>query len=213
MASPVFVLSPASCSGRRGRQLLSPTARSPWAHRLAAGELSLGETFAFMSGLYFRGKLEYARHFGASDAVDATVLIITPTRGLQHPDTLVTRELLIEFAGVDLATAGERYLTPLVDAARALNARLAPQTRVVLLGSVATAKYLVPLSQALGGRLCFPSAFVGRGDMSRGGLLLRSVSDDRELDYVPFEADVVRRGARPPRLDPRPGILARMTRL
>jgi len=42
--------------------------------------------------------------------------------------------------------------------------------------------------------------FVGRGDMSRGGLLLRSVRYEVELDYVPV-AGAVRHGPRPPRLE------------
>jgi hypothetical protein len=70
---------------------------------------------------------------------------------------------------------------------------------VVLLGSVATGKYVDPLTEALGERLRFPGDFVGRGDMSRGGLLLRSVRDGRELDYLPV-AGSVRRGSRPARL-------------
>jgi hypothetical protein len=199
----VFLLSPASCRGRRGSLLISPTGKSIWAERLTAGDLSLGEAFAFMSGLYFRGKLTYAQHFvGKTDT--GAVHIITPSRGLQRPESLVTREILVEFADIDLATAGVRYLEPLSQTAQAVSAGLARDTRVVLLGSIATAKYLAPLSEAFGSRLCFPSAFVGRGDMSRGGLLLRSVTDNRELEYVPFSADVVRRGTRPPRLEPLP---------
>jgi len=44
--------------------------------------------------------------------------------------------------------------------------------------------------------------------MSRGGLLLRCVEEARELDDVPL-AGAVRRGRRPPRLAPKPGILKR----
>ena len=58
------------------------------------------------------------------------------------------------------------------------------------------------LTRALGERLHFPVAFVGRGDMSRGGLLLRAVDAGRELDYGPV-AGAVRHGTRPPRLEPR----------
>ena len=55
------------------------------------------------------------------------------------------------------------------------SAALPPGARVVLLGSVATAKYLEPIADVLGDRLCFPRDFVGRGDMSRGALLLQRV--------------------------------------
>jgi hypothetical protein len=71
---------------------------------------------------------------------------------------------------------------------------------VVLLGSIATGKYVDTLIESLGPRLLFPSDFVGRGDMSRGGLLLRSAREGRELDYIPV-AGALRRGKRPPKLD------------
>ena len=71
---------------------------------------------------------------------------------------------------------------------------------MVLLGSIATGKYVDALLDALGPRLLFPTDFVGRGDMSRGGLLLRSAREGRELDYIPV-AGALRRGKRPPKLD------------
>ena len=82
---------------------------------------------------------------------------------------------------------------------------------MVLLGSVASDKYVEPLTSVLGDRLLFPGEFVGRGDMSRGGLLLRCVADRRELGYVPV-AGAARRGRRPARLAPRPGVLRRASR-
>ena len=42
--------------------------------------------------------------------------------------------------------------------------------------------------------------------MSRGGLMLRCVSEARELTYVPVHG-AVRHGQRPPRLDRRPCIM------
>jgi hypothetical protein len=204
IVSRIFLLSPALCSGRRGTLLRSPSTNSIHARRLASGELSLGDAFAFMSGLYFRGKLAYARHFGADPGGGASVLVITPTRGLQPPETIVTSDVLLEFAGVDLQSAEDRYLGPLMSDARRLHTTLDRNTRIVLLGSIATGKYLEPLSQALANRLCFPSDFVGRGDMSRGGLLLRCVAENRELEYSPFSAVATRRGARPARLAPLP---------
>jgi hypothetical protein len=73
---------------------------------------------------------------------------------------------------------------------------------VVLLGSIASGKYADVLLGVFGERLLFPSAFVGRGDMSRGGLMLRCTDSGQELDYVPV-ATSVRHGERPPRLKPR----------
>ena len=193
----VFLLSPAFCGGKRGAILLKPGGAAEPAQRLAAGRLSLGEAFSFVSGLYFRGKLAYARHFTARRD-DPAVLVITPTRGLQPPDAIVDGAVLREFVGVDLAIGDERYLGPLVRDLERLVARLAPGARVVLLGSVATAKYLEPIADVLGDRLHYPREFVGRGDMSRGALLLQHVDANRELDYVPFGSSAVRRGPRAP---------------
>ena len=74
--------------------------------------------------------------------------------------------------------------TPLVADARALADALPARARVVLLGSVATSKYVEVLGEALGARLHFPSDFIGRGDMSRGALMLRSAASGVELEYV-----------------------------
>ena len=191
---PVFLLSPAFCGGQRGTVLLKDGGASMPAQQLAAGTLSLGAAFSFVSGLYFRGKLAYASHFAAARPAD--VAVITPTRGLQSPDLIVDAPLLREFVGVDLASGDPRYLDPLTRDLRALEARLCPDSRVVLLGSVATAKYLEPIADILGARLCFPRDFVGRGDMSRGALLLQRVDANAELEYVPFSSEVSRRGPR-----------------
>src|SRR2546426_247399 len=69
----------------------------------------------------------------------------------------------------------------------------------VLLGSIATGKYADLLLDILGDRLLFPPSFVGRGDMSRGGLLLRCVRAGMELPYAPLQG-AIRHGPRPPKL-------------
>lgn len=181
---------------------MKPGSALPLAQRLRGGALSLGDAFAFMSGLYFRGKITYARHFGSAPLGVSPVWIITPTRGLLEPDTPVTSELLDEFASVDLSDADERYWMPLSRDAAALADALPSHARLVLLGSIATGKYVDVLAGAFGDRLHYPSTFVGRGDMSRGGLLLRSVTAGTELEYVVVRPDQARRGRRPPKLDP-----------
>ena len=75
------------------------------------------------------------------------------------------------------------------------------EAEIVLLGSIASPKYVQLLTAALGSRIFFPSEFVGRGDMSRGGLMLRCVQEGRELAYVPL-VGAQRRGPRPARLPP-----------
>lgn len=193
----VFLLSPASTAGKRAGILLNPGAKFELAKRLRNDELTIGEVFSFLSGLYFRGKLAYARRF-AADA-DA-IFVITSSRGLVSPDTVVDLEELPEFAGVPIDVEEPRYLRPLAASALDLAGRIAGTIRVVLLGSIATTKYVGPLSEIFGERLVFPAEFVGRGDMSRGGLMLRSVVAGAELDYVPV-ATAARRGARAPRLE------------
>lgn len=196
-SASLFLLSPAYCGGRRAGYLLREGSQLALARQLVDGTLTLGEAFSFMSGLYFRGKLAYARRFG-----DA--LVITPTRGLLPPDALVTAEILREFAGVDLLVHEARYRAPLDRDLQHLDRTLDPSVRVVLLGSIATGKYVDALTSVFGPRLCYPAAFVGRGDMSRGGLLLRSVADNHELDYAALVPGASRHGPRPPKLAPLP---------
>jgi hypothetical protein len=167
------------------------------ATQLAAGTLSLGDAFAFMSGLYFRGKLAYARHFGPGH-----VHVITPTRGLLPPERLITADLLREFATVDVMADDARYREPLDRDLKRLARSVSADARVVLLGSIATGKYVEALTAALGAKLHYPTAFIGRGDMSRGGLMLRCDADNIELDYAPLTPDASRHGSRPPKLPP-----------
>ena len=207
MNGRIFLLSPANCAGTRARMVMSERAAFPLAARLRTSDgAPLGELFSFMSGLYFRGKLAYARAFAAppdreSAISGAGVFVITPTAGLRSADTLVTIEALRAFATVDVAPDNPKYRRPLEGSAKAIGADIGADCEVVLLGSIASPKYVDVLQGIFGERLVFPSAFVGRGDMSRGGLLLRCVSSSEELAYVPV-AGAVRHGGRPPKLDP-----------
>jgi hypothetical protein len=198
----IFLLSPARCDGRRARMLLSPNATFELAARIRSEGQPIGEVFSFLSGLYFRGKVAYANAFGRRMDRGPSSFVITTERGLVTLDTLVTRDDLLAFADVDLATAEERYVAPLARDVARLGAELPPSARVVLLGSIATGKYVDSLTAAFGDRLLFPEEFVGRGDMSRGGLMLRSAADNRELMYRSVTG-AVRRGKRPPKLEPR----------
>jgi hypothetical protein len=166
----------------------------------------LGELFAFMSGLYFRGKLAYCRAFArppdpASPISGAGSFVITPNAGLRSIDTPVTLAALRNFAGVDIDAANPKYRRPLEVSARAIAEDIGPECAVVLLGSIASPKYVDVLQEIFGTRLLFPADFVGRGDMSRGGLMLRAVTAAEELMYISV-AGAVRRGVRPPKLIP-----------
>ena len=210
----VFLLSPANCSGLRAKMVLSERAQFDLAVRLRGGSgVAIGEVFAFVSGLYFKGKLAYALEFArppepGSEIVGSGALVITPTAGLRPAETAITVEAIKTFATVDIAANDPRYRGPLLASARALAEEVGPECEVVLLGSIASAKYVDALTEVFGARLRFPVEFVGRGDMSRGGLLLRCVRAGEELTYVPV-AGAVRHGARPPKLPPLPGILSK----
>jgi hypothetical protein len=202
----IFLLSPARCDGERAKLILNPRAQFPLARALrgdgeGAEGVELGDVFSFLSGLYFRGKLAYARTFANPPHGVAGALVITTERGLVLPETRVRMEDVCSFAEVDIASGDPRYLEPLRRDIQSLAASLGATDEVVLLGSIATGKYANTLLDALGERLLFPREFVGRGDMSRGGLLLRQVREGRELEYIPI-AGAVRHGARPPKLKP-----------
>ena len=209
----VFLLSPANCGGTRARQALSPKATFALAEQLRSSQgAMLGDVFAFVSGLYFRGKLTYALRFARPpelddpDGADASVVgcgvhIITPNAGLRSPDTLVTHTAVVAFARGDIDAGNKNYRRPLEAGARTLLAEIGPDCDVVLLGSVASPKYVTVLTAIFGERLLFPIDFVGRGDMSRGGLMLRHARDGVELAYVPVLGATLH-GSRPPKLPP-----------
>lgn len=192
-----FLLSPASCSGKRAALVLDERACFPLARRLRSGEASISEVFAFVSGLYFRGKLAYALSFASELEDGPAIRIITPTRGLLRPDAPASAELLHEFAEVDVDARESRYRLPLERDALAWRDTLPRRAEVVLLGSVATPKYVSVLDGIFGKRLYYPETFAGRGDMSRGALLLRAVREGRELGYAPLLQPATPRRARP----------------
>src|SRR5260370_27868109 len=195
--SRVCLLSPAHCGGERAALLFREKAAFDLARRVRKPPgVPLGEVFSFLSGLYFRGKLAYAEAFAAPPAGLAGVYVITPSEGLRPADELVDLAPLRGFAPGDIDAADARYHRPLRRDAARVAAGLGPAGEAVLLGSVATGKYVDPLAGALGDRLRFPADFVGRGDMSRGGLLLPCVRARRQPAYGPV-AGALRPGRRP----------------
>ena len=199
----VFLLSPASSAGRRAKLLMRDAAAFPLALRVREADAPLDEVFTFLSGLYFRGKVAYARTFAHPPAGVSAAYVITSSRGLVPFDEPVTLAVLREFAAVPIGTDSPVFVDALLRTAMALDRRMDSEAQLVLLGSIATGKYVEPLVQVFGDRLRFPADFVGRGDMSRGGLMLRCADDGHELRYIPIDAGP-RHGPRPPRLEPRP---------
>jgi hypothetical protein len=176
-------------------------ATSPLAVHLRGSGAPIGEVFSFLSGLYFRGKLTYGRTFARSSAAPDGVLVIAPGRGLVPPDVVVSLADLRAMAEIGVTPDEARFRKPLERDSAALGSLLSGDDVVILLASIATGKYVDVIETHLDGRLRFPVEFVGRGDMSRGGLMLRRVLEGRELEYVPV-AGATRRGRRPPRLEP-----------
>jgi hypothetical protein len=179
----IFLLSPANMAGLRAKLLLNPQAPFPLAQRFHRDGVPLAEVFSFTSGLYFRGKIDYARHF-ASAARKDVIRVITSNAGLADPDTVVFPKDVVGFGRTEIDPQDPQYHEPL----RRDALRLAERNRrgpVIFLGSIATPKYRHVLLDVFGDRLFFPIDFVGRGDMSRGALLIRAVRTDDELPYAP----------------------------
>jgi predicted kinase len=196
----IFLLSPANAAGARAKMILREGAAFPLAVRLREEGLALGEIFSFISGLYFRGKLAYARAHAAPPSGVPGIVVITASGGLVSPDRMFRLGDLLGITSGDIAAGAPEYRLPLERDARLLFEHMGDASEVVLLGSVATPKYVEPLLEIFGERLMFPAEFVGRGDMSRGGLMLRYAAERRELTYVPV-VGAVRHGMRPPKLE------------
>jgi len=167
------------------------------ASRLRNGGAEVGDVFTWLSALYFRGKLGYARAFARAPRGLPGSLVMLPGIGLRPPDTVISAGDLSAMGATDVES--EAFVRPLHRDAQALLDTYGRQVRVVLLGSIATGKYTGTLLAVLGRRLLFPADFVGRGDMSRGGLLLRAARSGEELSYIPV-AGATLHGPRPPRL-------------
>lgn len=180
----VFLLSPAKIGGVRAGLLLNPRATFALAREFHRTGLPLADIFTFASGLYFRGKITYARRFAQPEHGEL-IRVITASAGLLDPVTHVTPQALRLFGEVDIHESNPHFRRPLRRDARTLARQLADDGEAILLGSIATAKYREILLEAFGARLKFPRDFVGRGDMSRGGLLLRAARTGIELPYVP----------------------------
>jgi hypothetical protein len=192
MPPRLFLLSPASLNGLRAKQLMSPRARFALAVKYRTEEgVEIGDAFAFMSALYFRGKIAYARRFAVpSPTIGGDgIFVITPGYGLVSPGWRITEERMKKMRRTDVDVATRNYVKPLRDHAELLARALEPDAEVVLLGSVATGKYVDVLWPILGSRLRFPSAFAGLGDMARGGLMLRAAREGKELDYRTLDGD------------------------
>jgi hypothetical protein len=179
-----FLLSPAHLGGARAARLTSLDARFAVAQSYRDGTLSIGEAFSWISALYFRAKLRYARHFGARHG-GGPAQVIAPGFGLVAEDWLLSGERFTRLCQVPVDTQDRRFRQPLEAACAGLARSLDRDDRIVFLGGLAGDRYLAVLAPALGPRLFVPIDFVGRGQMQRGSLLLQAIAENRELAYSP----------------------------
>jgi hypothetical protein len=203
--SKVFLISPATAHGPRALSLRRPDASSVLARRLREEGVPLGDVFSFLSGLYFRGKLEYARAFAREpDEQTGGVRIITMTDGLVSPDALISRRDLDRYA--ECTEGVTAALSSLKETALAFSERIGATADIILLGSVGTGKYTDLLAPIFGERLLFPRDVLHIGQLARGALFLKRARERHELEYVPV-AEIARAGRRvsiKPQLTARP---------
>src|SRR5262249_37715463 len=148
----IFLLSPANISGERAKLILAESAKSLFAQRLRGEGAPLGEVFSFISGLYFRGKLAYARAYANPPSGVPGVVVITAACGLMSPERIVTLERLRELSSAFVNAGDSRYRIPLERDARLLCSAMGADCEAVLLGSIATPKYVEPLGAVFGSR-------------------------------------------------------------
>src|SRR5260370_28213666 len=81
----VFLLSPANTGGLRGAMLMRDDLQFDLGKRLHGGVATIGEVYAFISGLYFRGKIAYASAFPSPPGGVPASLLIVPGARLVPP--------------------------------------------------------------------------------------------------------------------------------
>ena len=180
----IFLLSPGNASGVKGQRLFNPDSQFELALRLRESGAPLGAVYEFISSLYFRGKLQYAEYFQCPPPGVAGVHVITGA-GLMLPDTVVSIDQFRRLSAIAIDADNPDYRLPLHRDLCRLQEVANSETNVILLGSIATSKYITPLLSVFGEQLLFPRDFVGCGDMSRGSLLLKCCSSGSPLVYAP----------------------------
>jgi hypothetical protein len=167
--------------------LMNPEASFALARELKEPEGAvLADVFSFVSGLYFRGKASYARTFARARGGLPAAYVLTAGGGICQLDERVTLTRMRRWQTVKVSEKNPHFTAPLMRHASELRDAHGGDARFVLLGSVASKKYVEPLLDVLGEQLLYPKDFAGLGDMSRGSLLLRAVREGRELVYVPL---------------------------
>src|SRR3954471_7948339 len=109
----VFLISPANLSGRRGAMLFNPAAQFQLARELRSPEgAAIGDLFSFVSGLYFRGKLAYARAVGHPKLGHDAAYVISAGGGLCAPEERISLERLRGWAKVSIHRGNPHFSAP-----------------------------------------------------------------------------------------------------
>ena len=183
----IFLLSPASTDGLRAQQLTSPRAGFGAAERYRSPEgVTIEEAFTFMSSLYFRGKIGYARHFAAPPPELALGSRTTaswsslPASGWCRRACRITPEEMKKLRRTPVDLKSRAYCAPMKKHVEQLR-DLAPDGLGGAPGQRRDRQVRGPAAAGPRDRLLFPRDFAGAGDMKRGGMMLRAVREDREL--------------------------------
>src|SRR5262245_13421578 len=105
----IFLLSPARIGGARSAMLLREQAEFDVAVRLRQGRASIGEVYAFISGLYFRGKLAYVEAFGDVREGVPPAVVMVPGFGLVPPGAVLNTEQLVSTGRVEVDEGNEAF--------------------------------------------------------------------------------------------------------
>ena len=157
--SRVFLLSPANTSAIRGQLLLNENS-GELAQRIRREGAPLGELFSFISSLYFRGKLAYAEAFSHSATGFPGTLVITTSRGLLPPDTVITLDDLLEMSAVPIDPGDHSISGPPLPGCAWASSRSTGWFSGVLLGSIANGN-MVRCSRNFRGKSHVPSTICG----------------------------------------------------
>lgn len=149
----LFLISPARCNGERA-EMLAASKTAAMGLLLRGEGAPIGDVFAWLSALYFRGKLTYARAFAKPPASLPGALVMAPGAGLRSPETRISGIALRAMGGVDVES--DAFVKPLRRDAELVDRAYGGAARVVLLGSIATGKYVDTLLEVFGERLVFP---------------------------------------------------------
>ncbi len=153
----IFLLSPANARESEGQRLLHSTAPSELAVRLRQSGVRLGDVYQHISSLYFRGKLSTHQVSAIPLSRLRACRYITGT-GLMLPETLIRFDEFRQLSAISIDASNERYRQSLIADLMRLREMAGVHVDIILLGSIATSKYVDPIANVFGERVLVPRA-------------------------------------------------------